>query len=421
MSKKRRPVRSSYSQEAETGLHFTVYNWVEDMANFLKDHDPNHLRTICTFASEIYPTPNINIFEIDELDYISFDDYGSSRNHNLSLRAPRTDKLVNNLPIPGNSVNPNPGNKPVEILEMGHFGDHAHEMYGPSAVHNAFWSSAFMGSIGSGSYFYKGYISDIGLRKATDNDNSTMYKSNKYGYKGRMFEESPVVAKDRFWPWWYLISEGNCEIRKDVSTYPWTDMYNYNDPITPDFMHHLKTLKEFMNVVLNDNGFYLQNGVRAQSYPPAAQVEYTNCDAANSAPYSNYDALEAFSLVTDDQLKATGWVHNRSSYWGNHDYRHAWIDGYQSLNGYTTDPLPLPPFTSPNSYNYNGLDYVGFSGGADYQDDVTQDVQQYEESVMGANMPFFYHQKPKTSQFIYHSVVYYSWREYNHWINFSSR
>ena len=55
----------------------------------------------------------------------------------------------------------------------------------------------------------------------------------------------------------------------------------------------------------------------AQRWPwTESEVRATDYSRQNR-DYSNKDALEGFSMTTDDGEKAFGWIHNRSYYWYN--------------------------------------------------------------------------------------------------------
>jgi hypothetical protein len=213
------------------------------------------------------------------------------------------------------------------------FAPHASELYPGVSMHNALWSTAFSGMIGPESYWYHHYLSDIGLKKAENE-----YKFNagsKYGQTlgpvSGLNWEANTKAADYFWPSWYKITDANCSLRRkvNISGYKFEPDVALDvsgtDDITPDFTHDLQPLMDFMNRILPLNGINLQNEYIPQRFPD--HNVFSELSYINSQSYYVF-LFEAFTLVKSDGTKATDWVHNRSNYWGNYDYKGAFSDGY---------------------------------------------------------------------------------------------
>src|SRR5690606_35350381 len=114
-------------------------------------------------------------FDLQSIDYVAFNDYGSRRNHNI-YRLNNVDEAIDKYL------------KPIAIEEIGHSGaHHVSEMYFSENFHNAIWSSAFSGVFGPGAYWYKQYFSDIRAKKSRDEYNS-LYSTNQSSYNGVNFE-----------------------------------------------------------------------------------------------------------------------------------------------------------------------------------------------------------------------------------------
>ncbi len=386
-----KPTRD-FDRPAETDFKEIIFNWVEEMARFVKAHDPNHLVTICKFNNEFLPRgTNIDydVFNVQALDYIGFDDYGSRRNHNVKRRFEAIRRAFSNAY--------NPYGKPVEMVEMGHekgHAPHASEMYFVESMHNAYWSTAFSGMIGPGAYFFKQYLSDAGLKKSKNyysplnsiGFGNPVYDSVVLSHEGISFETSSN-ASDWFWPSWYRISDDYCTSRSSVNGVPlpgW-DVDSLDD-VTPDYTHHLSTLKTFMNNILPSNGIYLQEQFTSQRFP-----KFTS--SITNRRYNARNRLEAFTLVNANKEKATGWVHNRSNYWGNKNFIDAYNDGYDSLPGFTYDYLAL-------TYLYDGLDVLPLNN-LDEEDDQVQEVIQYPAGsvptfkIRGLKSGFLWFYRPK--------------------------
>lgn len=342
---------------AEPNIHVAILDWVEIMAGYLKLIDPNHLVNVNKFSYTNLPaTPGTDVFDAPSLDYVTYNDYGSKRNHNLTDRADHV------------QLNLTEYSKPVAIEEMGHGGSHhVTEMYYGESFHNAIWSSSFTGAIGPGTYWYKQYLSDIGLKKAETEHTTGLYGSSLSSFDGSSFEVA-TAANTNFWPSWYKITDANCSVRQGISG--WDDT---GEDITPDFTHHYTPLTIFLNSIMPTNGVNLQDGYTPQKYP-------SNSADIIATDYYSGNELEAFMLIADNKNKLAGWVHNRSNYWGNLDFITAYDDpgtDYETITGFTPDPLPP---STPTTYLYDG--------GAvnDTQDDDIQEVIEYTNST---GMPSF--------------------------------
>ena len=270
---------------------------------------------------------NWDVFKIPSLDYLGFDDYGKERNHNITVRSTSVEKVLTNYD------NLNEHKKPVELMEVGHGGHHAPDMYLPSNMHNSYWSSAFSGAMGPGSMFYAHYYSDIGLKAAESENGGSVYSTLTNNYtdaiNGPHVWENNAIAKNAFWASYYLIPDIRCSERLDLSG---ASMGSLN--ITPDFTHHLRTLRDFMNITMVTAGIDLQEAYTPQRYP---SNDPTSTDITNTT-YTNTTRLEAFILVNDNKSDAVGWVHNRSDYWGNYDFFEAYNDGYNECTSNRTIP-----------------------------------------------------------------------------------
>ncbi len=209
--------------------------------------------------------------------------------------------------------------KPMHHGELGHWGNMYNGPNDPDGIptfhyfnnydvsfHNEIWSTAMSGFLGAGSTWFTNVVH----RWKDGNPEPPNGNANEIGDQYSLFK---VISRTGI-------------------GFEYVPSSNNDDKIKSCY-HNLKPLSDFISLLASNN-FFDQNIV---------PHKYYNYDPANG----NYDVVESYYLVNEDQTYACGWIHNINKYWANAfiytDQDHA---GEENYYGCEREGLVHPPATS---------------------------------------------------------------------------